>query len=385
MNLYQVLFALVRNQISGEAISEETKEFAKDHVKQLYMLASPNGLSLLLGQALSDLKLLGDDPVSQKIQARNMKLFGLQMQQEMAYAQICQCLETYEIPFVPLKGSVIRKYYPQSWMRTSCDIDILVREEDVSKAVSVLKTELQYTQPADREYHDVALYSPQGVLLELHFSLKENHEKLDLVLAQAWEHVAPVAEHTYQKAFARPFFVHHILAHCAYHFMSSGCGARPLLDLWLLKHRMGYEEEKVLELCRISGLETFYTQIMALADVWFAGAESSPELDRLASYILHAGFGGSKENAAAAAVLKTGGKSNYFAGRLFLPYDMLKEYYPELNDHKWLMPICQVRRWCAGLKRRKLRDMVTEVKVGANVDQAKLSETEALFEKLKLN
>ena len=385
MNLYQVLFALVRNQISDEEPSEEIKDFAKKYTKQLYMLASPHGLTLLLGQALSDLKCLSDDPVSQKIQERNMKLFGLQMQQEMAYAQICQALEAHKIPFVPLKGSVIRKYYPQSWMRTSCDIDILVGEEDVSKAVELLKKQLQYRQPADREYHDVALYSPQGVLLELHFSLKENQEKLDRVLSQAWENVAPIEGYAYEKAFTRPFLVHHILAHCAYHFMSSGCGARPLLDLWLLKHRMGYEEESVLELCRISGLETFYTQIMALAEVWFAGAESNPDLDQLAAYILNAGFGGSEENAAAAAVLKKGSKSKYILGRIFLPYDMLKEYYPALNRHKWLMPVCQVRRWFSGIKRKRLGATLSAMKTGAEVDQEKLSQTEALFKSLKFD
>lgn len=385
MNLYQVLFSLIRNQVSGEPISEETKEIATEHIKQLYMLASPHGLSLVLGQALSDLKLLGDDPVSQKIQARNMKIFGVQMQQEMAYAQLCDCLETHQIPFVPLKGSVIRKYYPQSWMRTSCDIDILVWEEDVAKATELLKTELQYRQPADREYHDVALYSPQGVLLELHFSLKENSEKLDRVLEKAWEYAVSHGEHTYQKALDEAFFVHHILAHCAYHFMSSGCGAKPLLDLWLLKHRMGYDESRVLELCRDSGLEQFYRQIMALAEVWYAGAESNPDLDQLAAYILNAGFGGSSENAAAAAVLKTGSKSKYLMGRIFLPYDMLKEYYPVLNRHKWLMPVCQVRRWFAGMKRRRIGAMLNEVKVGVNVDQGRVSETEELFRKLNLN
>ena len=35
-------------------------------------------------------------------------------------------IKKVQIPFLPLKGSVIRQYYPEPWMRTSCDIDILV-------------------------------------------------------------------------------------------------------------------------------------------------------------------------------------------------------------------------------------------------------------------
>ena len=293
-------------------------------------------------------------------------------------------MEKHEIPFVPLKGSVIRKYYPQSWMRTSCDIDILVQEADLSKAVDALKEDLHYSQPTDREYHDVALYSPQGVLLELHFSLKENEEKLDKGLSKVWDYVISEDGHVYQKSIRKDFFVYHIVAHCAYHFMSSGCGAKPLLDLWLLKHRMGYEEETVLELCRISSLETFYTQIMALAEVWFAGAESNANLDYLASYILNAGFGGSEENAVAAAVLKKGSKGKYLLDRVFLPYDMLKEYYPVLNRHKWLMPICQVRRWSAGVKRKNLGTTLKAMKTGTNLSVKKIQTTQDLFKELYL-
>ena len=39
------------------------------------------------------------------------------------YNNLCDALEKAQIPFIPLKGSVIRKYYPEAWMRTSCDID----------------------------------------------------------------------------------------------------------------------------------------------------------------------------------------------------------------------------------------------------------------------
>ena len=43
------------------------------------------------------------------------------------YVAVCDALETAQIPFIPLKGSVLRKWYPEPWMRTSCDIDILDR------------------------------------------------------------------------------------------------------------------------------------------------------------------------------------------------------------------------------------------------------------------
>ena len=44
------------------------------------------------------------------------------------FNKICAVLENEKIPFIPLKGSVIRDYYPESWMRMSCDIVILIHE-----------------------------------------------------------------------------------------------------------------------------------------------------------------------------------------------------------------------------------------------------------------
>jgi hypothetical protein len=45
------------------------------------------------------------------------------------FERICLVLEKAKIPHIPLKGSVLRKLYKEPWLRTSCDIDILVQEE----------------------------------------------------------------------------------------------------------------------------------------------------------------------------------------------------------------------------------------------------------------
>lgn len=380
----QLLFLLVRSQLHGTSISEEQSKAIKDHKKALYELAVPQGFGPVVGQALADNGLLDEDELSFVIRAKTMQVFKRQSQQDFEFYRICDCLRKAEIGYVPLKGAVIRKFYPQGWMRTSSDIDILVKEESLPAAVEVLKKELGYTQPHDREYHDVALYSPTGVLLELHFSLKENNAKLDRGLSRVWEFTKSVAGEPYRLELTPEFFVFHVVAHCAYHFMSSGCGGKAVLDLWLLKHKMGYDEEKVKELCAECGLEQFYLQIMKLAQVWFSQEESTPFLEKMGDYILNAGFGGSEENAVAAGVLKRGNKGKYIAGRLFLPYDMLKEYYPILHRHKWLMPACQVRRLFGGLKRRRIGSVMRELKNSSMVSNEELKNTEALFSDLGL-
>lgn len=120
-------------------------------------------------------------------------------------------------------------------MRTSCDIDILIYEEDLEVAINSLET--KGYRCGERNYHDVSLYSPSKIHLELHFNIQENMDNLDAVLKDAWEYAVPT--NTSQYAFSKEFFAFHIFAHMAYHFVSGGCGIRSLLDIWVLKHKMG--------------------------------------------------------------------------------------------------------------------------------------------------
>ncbi len=57
---------------------------------------------------------------------------------------------------MPLKGSVIRNMYPEPWMRTSCDIDILVEKSSLDvakKAVQAIGFEYK-----GMGSHDISLF-----------------------------------------------------------------------------------------------------------------------------------------------------------------------------------------------------------------------------------
>ncbi len=72
------------------------------------------------------------------------------------YAAICDTLERTEISYIPLKGSVIKDLYPEPWMRTSCDIDILVHEEDLESAIFAIETDTDFVA-GKRGLHDVSM------------------------------------------------------------------------------------------------------------------------------------------------------------------------------------------------------------------------------------
>ncbi len=86
-------------------------------------------------------------------------------------------------------------------------------------------------------------------------------------------------------------------------------------------------------------------QMSYLANVWFGNFEHTQISKELENYILRGGVYGSAENLVAVHQAQKGGKIKYAISKIWLPYETIKFYYPVLKKHKWLLPICQVRRW----------------------------------------
>ena len=385
MDMQKVLFALIRAGVFGTPVEEAVKnDLCNEALLQVYALCEPQAMSGIVGQALADMGILGADTISQKFRSDAMMALYSYERQKKEFQRICGCLEREKIAYIPLKGAVLRQYYPRPWMRTSSDIDILIKEDDLNCAVDVLKTELGYTQPYARSYHDISLFSKNGVHLELHFSLNENDERLDKVLSTVWQHALPTESGACRHVLTPEFLVYHVTAHAAYHFINSGCGARVLLDLWMLKHKMGFDEETVKQLCAASRIEVFYDAAMQLAEVWYAGGQSNSFLDDLSSHILDAGFCRSREDAVAVGMLKKGGRVKYILSRLWLPYPVLRECYPVVEKKKWMIPFCQAHRWRDALVRRRLGSAAKELKASGDIDTVKMEQTKQLFVQLGL-
>ena len=100
--------------------------------------------------------------------------------------QIAEQLDQAQIPYIFLKGTRLRSLYPEAWMRTRSDIDVLVHEEDLEKASYFLTKNLGYRYES-KTHHDIALFSETNIMIELHFSLNEDVQKIDHVLDQVWK------------------------------------------------------------------------------------------------------------------------------------------------------------------------------------------------------
>jgi hypothetical protein len=231
----------------------------------------------------------------------------------------------------------LRAYYPEENMRTSCDIDVLVREDNLESAICVLEA-IGYRRE-NRHYHDVSLYAPNGTHLELHFNIQENMDSLDAVLKDAWQYAEPASGSKYD--FHNEFFVFHMYAHMAYHFFSGGCGIRSLLDIWIMEHNMGLEFNCAEVLLKKAGIYTFAQEMSNIANHCFSDLDSS---DQILSYIWRGGVYGSKLNHIAVQKRKDGSSCAYILKRFFMPYSSMLILYPILKKLPILLPFCWLHR-----------------------------------------
>lgn len=347
MNGQELLFAMLRSVICGEKADENCiNAVTPELLDQAFALAQRHDLGHLVGQAAADWKLPDSEPAAAAKQAAMQALYRY-VNLNRAYEQICGALEAGEIPFIPLKGSVLRGYYPQAWMRTSCDIDILVKPENLARARELLETKLSYSYIATGS-HDITLRSPDGVHLELHFDTIESFvsAKAQLIMASVWEKAVPVEGKGFMLAMPDELFYFYHIAHMAKHVIFGGCGIRPFLDLWILDKRIPHDPASREALLAQGKLLAFTKAARKLSDIWLSGVEADEMSAQMEKFLLEGGTFGNVKNLVTVQQTKSGGKGKYLLARIFLPYHHMKVQFPVLEKHKWLMPVCQVIRWC---------------------------------------
>lgn len=297
--------------------------------------------------------------------------------------EIRRILGEAKIPFIPLKGSVIRKYYPEPWQRTSCDIDVLVKEKDADNAAEYLQTRLQY-RCEEKWQHDISLFSPSNVHIELHFKLLDSDFKQVKVLIDVWsgDEISLLSDSEYQMS-KELFLLYHIY-HMAKHFIHGGCGIKPFIDLWIIKNKIGFDGGKAQKMLQESGLLAFYERSIDLMSVWFEGKPHNPVTQEMEDYILQGGVYGTLEQQLAMSQNKKGGKFRHLMGRIFLPYKSMVIYYPSLKKCPILFPFYQVRRWfrilfCGGRKAA-----MNEIKLNQSLSDEKKQAAKRLIDELGL-
>lgn len=387
MNVQTIMFALLRYELEGTNVSQEVKNaITPEILPALYKLAKAHDLVHMIANALDKLGCLTAESEARKhfLQQRNMAVYRYE-QFRYELEEISRVLEETQVEHIPLKGSVLREYYPEPWHRTSCDIDVFLRKEDLEKAKQALQEKLGY-EYAGHCPHDEQMNAPSGVHVELHFDLIEEHiaGQAKEILLEVWERSRPCQGHTYRKELTEEMFYFYHIAHMAKHFKEGGgCGVRSFMDIYIMEKSPFRASKASDELLEQGGYSAFEKVAKRLSKVWFMQEPHDELTEQMENFILRGGVYGSVDNRVSLQAARTKSKTAYFFSRLFLPYRQLKLDYPVLVKHKWLTPVYQVVRWCRILFKDK-KNPTKEFEVNASISAEEKQKTTQFLDALGL-
>ncbi len=378
-NTQKLMISILASMLNGTEMPTSAKEdLTTDSVSAVYRLAKKHSLGHVISAFVHQSGVTIDPELLAAFEKNELRSAYKLEQMEYSFSEICSAFDEIGIEYIPLKGAVLRPHYPSEYMRTSCDIDILIHEYDLDAAISKLG-ELEY-RCDKRNYHDISFWSITNVHLELHFSVKENLNTLDSVLEKAWEYALPVEK--YKHAFSDDFFVFQIYAHMSYHFISGGCGIRSLMDLWIMENKMGLSYLCAKDLLEKAGIYQFAVEMSNLSAICFSGKPSNDFSDMLLNYLFHGGIYGNAQTHIAMKKSESGNTFGYALKRFFMPYKSMSVLFPILKKLPFLLPFCWAARGVNTIFKGKSKKIALELTRANNISNAQLSQIKEIRSRL---
>ncbi len=382
-SVIQLFFKLIGSAITdNQIVATDKLSIDGKNLDQLLTISNRHDLTHMLVYSLDKNGLLPKD--RQQLKNHIFKAIYRYELIKRDLDKLCDLLERSGYDFIPLKGAVLREYYCQPWMRTSCDIDVLVHLNDVESVAKYL-IGCGFTREKGGS-HDISLFTPNNVHVELHFDLVEEGRANNSshVLSNIWIHalLKDGYNHLYEMTDEMFYFYH--IAHMAKHFEIGGCGIRPFVDLFILDNLNIVDNSKRNELLQQGGLLKFTEVARQLNKVWFDSAVHSDLTSQLEEYIVRGGIYGSMQNRVVVQQQKKGGRVKYIIYKVFLPYNVIKFQYPILQKHPCLTPFMEIKRWFRILVRGIAKQSINELRYSNSITDSEADRTKEFIKNIGL-
>lgn len=205
------------------------------------------------------------------------KVFNSSIGQSRHIKTVASVLDSFnkaDIPVIVLKGLVVRDYYPMPDLRTMCDADVLVHEEDLDK-VSALMISLGYTKTKEKDDHGAHIVFHKGSsVFEVHWTLiNDRFFKGDKSFEKKlWDDAMEVEVGRVKTlSLSLEDLAVHLCTHMAVHLAYSGFGVRQLTDLVVLVEKKGKQIDWVsfIDKTKESGVYKFSIAIFTICNKLF--------------------------------------------------------------------------------------------------------------------
>lgn len=270
------------------------------------------------------------------------------------------------IPVIVLKGLVVRDLFPSPTLRTMCDADILVKENDLEN-IKKLLVDMGYSEMPSSEKH---LNFWRGYThIEVHWTISDEgyFDNMPEIEESIWKDSVEV-EVGKSKALSMcdEDLALHLCIHMASHMIDRGFGIRQVVDLVLLVEQRGnlINWNSFMNKAKKCGVDKFTMAIFMVSkklfnidipkEVYDNKLENSKYIDILIDDIFSSGVHGKKDKAAVFAkeLAYTDDDSSVFKKYmefLFPKVENLDDRYSYAKKYKILAPIAWIHHLYAGV------------------------------------
>lgn len=330
------------------------QEFLKKlELEKIFHMSCAHSLETFIGMTLKNAGIVLSKEWNERIlkSIRKVMLFDAERTKLLAF------MEANAIWYLPLKGIILKDYYPAIGMRQMADNDILFDADFGDKVKIYMESQGYKSVSVGIGTHDV--YKKEPVYnFELHRSLYAPYEwnNWEAYYKDIKIKLIQNSENSYGYHFTDEDFYVYIVLHAYKHYVGSGTGLRTLVDFYIyLKAKEQELDFSYIEReCETLGVKEFEIKSRCLCKKIFEmnslkSVEVFDELlleeeKELLFYYLTSGVYGTFErgikNGLKRFEKKTGSKSKmlYLLKRIFPGIEAFRRY-PLIYKHKWLLPV----------------------------------------------
>ncbi|MCR5208197.1 MAG: nucleotidyltransferase family protein [Eubacterium sp.] len=267
--------------------------------------------------------------------------------------RIFSALSEKGIRFMPLKGLILKAYYPKESMRQMSDNDILYDAENRDAVARIMK-ENGYKPTATGENSD-DYHKPPFSTFEFHRTLFFEEHDFCPRFDNLWENASPDDDNPCLYHMGLNDVYIYNVCHMYKHYSTAGCGIRFLADNYLfLKKESGRLDYEYIS-SRLSeyGIADFERETRKLAFKLFDGEELTENDEKLLEVFINFGIFGSGKIKLTRELEGMGGslesaKKQYLLKRLFPPVKKMKADYRVLEKRPYLLPVYYIYRLFKG-------------------------------------
>ena len=329
--------------------------------EEVFEICTRNDVACTAYPALVRLKREGvkDLPVPQMLE-KWQELYHVAILKEVTFDEerekLLASFEKAGIAYMPLKGILLKAYYPSIGLRSFADNDILYDAAKIKEVKAIMEGMGYTTKSYGKGNHDVYQKLPM-LNFELHRSLTGVTCAFKSYTDQAWDRAIKDRDNAFGYHMTKEDFYIYFIIHAHKHYSNLGTGIRTLLDQYLYLDREGrklnwqYINQEFAKL----GLNGFESELRGLGKLLFGERgmrELSARQEELLGYLASQGTYGTVSNGIRQMIQKKGkdgnlrkAKQRYVWERIFPKREVLQSENPILEKYAVLYPVMVVRRW----------------------------------------